>query len=232
MHETAKNALALIPARGGSKGIPRKNIVPFAGKPLIAWTIEAARQSGRFTDIVVSTDDAEIAAVSQAFGAEVLNRPADLSGDLVGSLPVVLHVLEHYPTDIVALLQPTSPLRTADDIKAALDLHRSTARPVVSIYRAKPWLFNMAKDGTLSAALAIADQRQAAHYYAPNGAIYVASASRLQDGETWWDNAVGYEMPPERSTDIDALSDLTIAESLFRQTVTQLTREEAEAMCP
>jgi len=207
--------LAIIPARGGSKGIPQKNIVPFAGKPLIAWTIEAALDSGA-DRVIVSTDSQSIADVARAWGAEIpFMRPDDLSGDKAGSLPVALHALSQCPAETIIFLQPTSPLRTAIDIRESMALHLKTDRPVVSVYRTKPWLFTMGADGSLDATLALADQRQDSNYYAPNGAIYIAASRRLQAGETWWSHPIGFEMPPERSIDIDDPSDLIIAEALF-----------------
>lgn len=103
--------LGITPARGGSKGIPRKNIKTIAGKPLIAWTIEAARQSKLLDRYVVSTEDNEIAKISTDYGAEVLNRPAELAADEVATISVLQHAVEHIPCDIVVLLQATSPIR-------------------------------------------------------------------------------------------------------------------------
>src|SRR3954467_12096692 len=109
--------LAIIPARGGSKGIPRKNVRPFLGKPLLAHTIEHARLAPSVTRVVVSTDDAEIAAIAGRHGAEVVTRPADISGDVAGSEAALRHVLDHleaaerYEPDLVVFLQATSPLR-------------------------------------------------------------------------------------------------------------------------
>jgi N-acylneuraminate cytidylyltransferase len=110
--------LALIPARGDSKEIPRKNIKEFCGKPLIAWAIEAAQKASGIDRIVLSTEDHEIAEVAQKWGAEVpFMRPAELAGDDTPGIEPVLHALEQLPTfDEVLLLQPTSPLRTAEDI--------------------------------------------------------------------------------------------------------------------
>ncbi len=111
--------LGLIPARGGSKGIPRKNIQPIAGKPLIAWTIEAARTAG-LANVVVSTEDAEIAEVAREWGAEVpFMRPSELAADDTPGIEPVLHAIELLPDyEGVLLLQPTSPLRSSEDILA------------------------------------------------------------------------------------------------------------------
>lgn len=128
--------LALIPARGGSKRLPRKNVLPLAGRPLIAWTIQAALEVGGIDDVVVSTDDPEIAEVSRAAGALVpFRRPPALASDEATTLDVVWHALAELGDrhDWLVLLQPTSPLRTAADIAGALDLARRRNAPVTSI---------------------------------------------------------------------------------------------------
>ena len=128
------NVLALIPARGGSKGIPKKNIRPLAGKPLIAWSIEAARESRVIDRVIVSTDSEEIAAVAREAGAEVpFLRPAELAGDLTPDAPVFEHALawlkenENYEPDLIVHLRPTGPLRTGEEIDEAIEL--LTAHP-------------------------------------------------------------------------------------------------------
>ena len=120
--------LGLVPARGGSRGIPGKNLVPLAGKPLLAWTCEQALASERLTRIAVSTDSEEIAAAARALGVEVIERPPELADDDTPMLPVVAHALEATGADAVVLLQPTSPLRRAADIDAAVDLWRESRR--------------------------------------------------------------------------------------------------------
>ena len=117
----AKKAIAIIPARGNSKGIPHKNIVSICGKPLIAYTIICAIKSNVFDRVIVSTDDNEIAKISKKYGAEVIKRPFELAQDNTPTLPVLKHVLsklknEKYVPDFVYKLQPTSPLRTAEEI--------------------------------------------------------------------------------------------------------------------
>ena len=104
--------LGLIPARGGSKGVPGKNIKPICGKPLIGWTIEQAKASQMLDKIIVSTDSDEIASVSLNYGAEVLKRPAELATDIASTQDVMVHALQNYPADILVLLQPTSPYRS------------------------------------------------------------------------------------------------------------------------
>ncbi len=116
-----KKVLALIPARGGSKGVPRKNIKPICGKPLINWSIEAAKGCKYIDSVVVSTEDKEIAKIAQNAGAEILWRPENLAADMVPMAPVLQHAAEHIPADIVVLLQPTSPIRTNNLIDRAIE---------------------------------------------------------------------------------------------------------------
>jgi len=108
---TAMNVLGITPARGGSKGVPRKNIKEIAGKPLIAWTIEAAKESKMIDRYVVSTEDEEIAEISREYGADVIDRPPELATDEATTLSVLKHAIEQIPCDIVVLLQATSPIR-------------------------------------------------------------------------------------------------------------------------
>jgi N-acylneuraminate cytidylyltransferase len=131
--------LAIIPARGGSKGIPRKNVRPFLGKPLLAHSIEHARQAPSVGRVVVSTDDPEIAAVARRYGAEVVERPAEISGDTASSESALLHVLDHleaaegYRPELVVFLQATSPLRRPGAVQAAIDrLRREQADSLFS----------------------------------------------------------------------------------------------------
>ncbi len=120
-----KTAVAIIPARGGSKGIPGKNIIEFCGKPLIAWSIEACLRSGRIKDVYVSTDDAGIEQVSAKYGAKIVRRPAEFATDTASSEAALVHAVDEIeksvPIDAVVFLQATSPLRTPDDVKNAVD---------------------------------------------------------------------------------------------------------------
>ena len=154
-------AVAIIPARGGSKGIPRKNIVDVGGRPLVAWSIEHAKAAASVERIIVSTDDEEIAAVASACGAEVpFLRPKELAGDTVLDLPVFEHALqwleehERYAPDVVVHLRPTAPLRPAGQIDAAVALLRETpaADSVRSVSKpgAHPYrMFSIGADGFL-----------------------------------------------------------------------------------
>lgn len=148
--------LAIIPARGGSKGIPRKNIKILCGKPLIAYTIEAALSSKRIDKVVVSTEDEEIAEIAKGYGAEVIPRPLELAKDDTSSLPVYQQVIKHlaeveicYP-DIIAVLQPTSPLRLVQNIDGAIEKFLETAcDSVVSICEVECipfWMYTLEGD--------------------------------------------------------------------------------------
>lgn len=226
--------LAIIPARSGSKGLPDKNIRLLLGKPMIAYSVEAAVQSGLFDIIHVSTDSERYAEVARKYGAEVpFLRSQQNAGDFASSWDVVLEVLERYGRrgrsfDTVTLLQPTSPLRTAEDIQNAYQImHEKKARTVVSLCRAEhpPMWSNLlpenhCMDGFLSSAAP--KQRQAAsEYFRINGAIYLIDVRHLKthQGILYDADSYAYIMPQERSVDIDGPLDFLIAEALLRAEV-------------
>lgn len=186
--------LGVILARGGSRRLPRKNILPFCGKPLVAWTIEAAKKAELFDRLVVSTEDGEIAYVAQQYGAEVIIRPPDLAADTTSSYEALRHALSEVGlVDHVVLLQPTSPLRTDHDIKSAwwmyIGYQNDRKRPVVSC----------GYSGTA------------------NGAIYIGSYTWLTSGGNWDNDApLRYLMPISRSQDIDTLEDFERAEAIMK----------------
>lgn len=221
--------LALITARGGSKGFPGKNITNLAGKPLIAWTIEAAQTSETVDRLILSTDAPKIASVAQSWGCEVpFYRPPDLATDTAPSLDVIHHAMswleEHdHAYDYLVLLQPTSPLRIAEDIDACVRLAHETQTPLVlSVTESglHPYLLHWrAVDGTLAPLLErslAADRRQDAPVaYAINGAVYVARWEPLKKINNFLNiEALSYVMPRERSIDIDDALDVAIAETL------------------
>ena len=148
--------LTLIPARGGSKGIPRKNIRPFCGKPLLHWTIDAALEADCVDCVVVSTDDAEIAEVAKAGGAKVpFLRPAELASDGAPGIAPVLHALEQFPqVSDVLLLQPTSPLRTSSDIEAIVALREQagleSAVSLTPSAKHPAWMYGLSDDQQLN----------------------------------------------------------------------------------
>lgn len=212
-----KSVLAVIPARGGSKGVPGKNIRVAGGKPLIAWTIEAARSARRVGRTIVSTDDGGIAEVARLYGADVpFMRDAHLAGDTTPTIDVVLDAIERCPGfEWVVLLQPTSPLRTPGDIDAAIDLcATSGAQSCVSVTAAKEspyWMFTLEGQNRLKPLFpdVRASRRQdLPEVYVLNGAIYVAQAEWLRRERRFYDeDTAACIMPGDRSIDIDTESD-------------------------
>ncbi|MBI5720025.1 MAG: acylneuraminate cytidylyltransferase family protein [Burkholderiales bacterium] len=212
------SVLALITARGGSKGLPGKNVRLAAGRPLLAYTADAARASRHVDRLVLSTDDEEIMRVGRETGCEVpFRRPAALAGDEATSIDVVLHALDTLPRhDLVLLLQPTSPLRTAADIDAACELLLRHEAPACVSLMPVPhhpqWMFGL-DDGVhlaplLRGTVAAARRQELPPVYALNGAIYLARADWLRRTRTFLsEQTVGYVMPAGRSIDIDTLAD-------------------------
>lgn len=224
--------MAIIPARGGSKGLPGKNICQLGGKPLIAWSIEAALNCPSLGRVVVSTDDQEIAHIASSWGAEVpFIRPAELAGDNASAEGVVFHALnwleqsQGYIPSIVCLLQPTSPLRTSQDITNALAImHETNSVAVVSVTpnpRPVEWLRRLGAAGEIIPYQTGAElkQRQCAEpLYLLNGAIYLINTTTLRQTRTFYpENSVAYIMPNERSIDIDTRLDLVTAEALLQE---------------
>lgn len=218
--------LALIPARGGSKGIPRKNVKPIAGRPLIAWTIEAALRSTRLSGVVVTTDDEEIAAVAREFGAKTpFLRPAELARDDTPGIDPVLHALQELPAfDAVVLLQPTSPLRCTADIDACIDLAERTGAPCVvstaEVQTHPQLIFHVDEGGRmrpLSDTPPATRRQDMPAMYTPNGAVYFARSNWLARQRRFLSpETLAYVMPAERSVDIDTPLDWTLAELLLK----------------
>lgn len=222
------NVLGLIPARGGSRSIPRKNLVSLAGRPLLAYTCDAALQSKRLTRTVLSTDDEKIARVGAGCGVEVpFRRPADLARDETPMIEVVRHAVgwladhEDYSADLVAILQPTSPLRRAEHIDAAVDLLLETgADTVVSVVEV-PHHFNPVslmrlEEGGLIPFLdqpMILRRQDKPRAYARNGpAILVVRREVLEKGTLYGAVVRPLEMTLADSVDIDAPDDVALAE--------------------
>ena len=217
--------LAIIPARGGSKGLPGKNIIDLCGKPLIAWTIEAARHSRYLDRTILSSDDQEIIAVSSDYKCGVpFVRPPELASDTASSLDVVRHAVRCVAGyDLVVLLQPTSPLRTAADIDSALEqLVQTNAQGTVSVCRVSEhphWMFMRDEHNHLKKFV----QKVSAHrrqelpeLFIPNGAIYIVRADMIEVSTSLiLDDALAFEMDTLASIDIDNEIDLQIAKSLM-----------------
>lgn len=212
------SVLALITARGGSKGLPGKNIRPVHGRPLIQFTIDAARRSAAVDRVVLSSDDDAIMQAARDGGCEVpFRRPPQLAGDEAKSIDVVLHALDALPPlDLVVLLQPTSPQRSADDIDAACKLLVERNAPAcvsVTLAEQSPyWMYWLDDSQRLQALLPSpphASRRQdLPPVYVLNGALYVARCDWLRrSGSFVTAETVAYPMPRERSIDIDTLDD-------------------------
>lgn len=215
--------IAIIPARSGSKGLKDKNIKELNGKPLIAYTIEAAEQSGIFDTILVSTDSEKYAQISKEYGAEVpFLRSNENSGDVAGSWDVVREVLskldEKY--DIVVLLQPTSPLRTADDIVNAINLffekEADTLFSVCETSHPAFWCNTLGED--LSAKDFIKKEYQKPRQQLPktytlNGAMYILKINKIDSIDFYSDKSFAYIMKKENSVDIDDELDFVLAQN-------------------
>ena len=227
------NILGLIPARGGSKAIPHKNIAPLAGKPLLAYTCEAALGSQYLTRVLLNTDDPEIAAVGRSCGVEVpFMRPAHLAADDTSMLPVLQHTLDWLETegdfhvDVLVLLQPTSPLRRAEHIDAAVELLLSEGADTVVSVVAVPHHFNpvsvMQRDeqGYLIPYLPgemILRRQDKPRVYARNGpAVLAIRRATIEQGQLYGDRTLPYEMDSIASVDIDSPEDLAFAEFLLK----------------
>lgn len=223
--------LYIIPARGGSKGIPRKNIKPLCGRPLIAYSIDAALAAGATPrSIILSTDDAEIAETGRRLGLDVdYMRPAELATDTAGSREVILDAMDWADKqgiayDCVVLLQPTSPMRTAADIKAALELYTPDTDMVVSVKEASanPY-YNCFETDPESGYLHISKgdglltrRQDAPPAWEYNGAVYVINPQSIRNMPLGaFKKRVPSVMPAERSVDLDTPTDWLVAEAMM-----------------
>ncbi len=225
--------LGVIPARGGSKGIPRKNLFQLHGQPLLAYTVTAALSSHTLTRTVLSTDDEEILMLGRELGVDApFLRPAALAGDDVSSAEVARHALafveaeEQREYDALVLLEPTAPLRTANDVDEAVErLHESDADSVVTVCRVDaphPVKMQIIEDGLLKPYLphlwreGLTRQQLPPVYYL-TGAVYAVRASVIREtGSLWGRSTAPVVMPPERSVNIDSRADLALAEVFLR----------------
>ena len=220
-----KKILALIPARGGSKGIKDKNIIDLCGKPLIAYSIECGLQSKYIDSVVVTTDSEKIAEVSRQYGARVpFLRPAEYAQDTSTTLVAVLHAIrtleemgETYDTHV--LLQPTQPLRTSEDVDKAIEAYFANGEE--DLISVKPvsdppvLMRTIGEDGRLHPLLNYtADMRRQdmPAYYRIDGCIYINNIERLDENSKFANNSVPFIMEPEHAVDIDELVDLRVAE--------------------
>lgn len=225
--------LVIIPARGGSKGLPRKNILPLAGKPMIYYTIDAARGVTGDDNICVSTDDAEIIQVVEDYGLKVnFVRPTELATDTAGSREVILHAIDYYKNNLgrtfskVCLLQPTSPLRTSQHIQGAFELWNDDLDMVVSVKetKANPYfnLFEEDEDGYLRKSKEgnFTRRQDTPKAWEYNGAIYIINTkSILIKSFSGFDKIKKYIMSVERSVDVDDEIDYKLISKFFEESV-------------
>ena len=223
----SKKMLAIIPARSGSKGLPGKNIKLLGGKPMIAWTIEAAIQSEKFSRVIVSTDSAEIAQVAQEWGAEVpFLRPNFLSTDdspVIDTIDYTLELLDG-KFDSVCLLQPTSPLRTSNHLIEAVGLfEKDDVHSLVSVTKvdkSPQWCFWRNEEAYLTPILndgfSLSRRQELQDAFVLNGAIYIAETEELlREKKFLFDDTVSYLMSKESSIDIDDLIDFKLAQLIL-----------------
>jgi CMP-N-acetylneuraminic acid synthetase len=226
--------LGFVPARGGSKGIPRKNIRPLNGKPLLQYTAESALAAKRLSRVILSTDDAEIAEVGRRCGLDVpFMRPAELAQDDTPTLPVVQHALrwleergEHY--DAMCLLQPTHPIRRAEDIDGCIDLlERTPATAVITILPVPPeynphWVYFQSDGGFLQISTGdkspISRRQALPPAFHREGSVYVTRSQVIMEANSLYgDRLVGYPVDRAQRVDIDTLDDWAEAERLLCQ---------------
>lgn len=226
--------IAIIPARGGSKGLPGKNIKELDGIPLIAHTIRAALESKYIDRVIVTTDSDEIADVAKRYGAEVpFRRPDELSSDTALAVDVYIHAVEYIMNEQKTLIEkfmvllPTAPLRTANHIDSAIEFFEDKrARTLISVKEAETpitWYMDKNSDDRIrnagfGAGNAVTNRQVNSKYYIPNGAIYILDYSLLKNERTYYcDDTVGFEMSAQESVDIDTMVDFKFAEMLLKE---------------
>lgn len=224
-----KKVLAIIPARGGSKRLPRKNILPIAGKPLIDWTIEAALSSEHVDEVFVSTDDQEIADVASKHNISMPKlRPQALSSDYASTQDVIFYTLENFgnEADIIVILQPTSPLRVAEQIDGAIKLfEKKNAFSVVSVTPCEHppmWSNTLPEDCSMEGFLDTASNKRSQDlgvYFRLNGAVYVYDVAKLKalGVMAYTSESYAYKMSHESSVDIDTQLDFDFAALLLNR---------------
>ncbi|MEN4045781.1 acylneuraminate cytidylyltransferase family protein [Sulfurimonas sp. NWX367] len=226
-----KTFLAIIPARGGSKRLPRKNVLDLAGKPLISWSIEAAKQSKYIDEVVVSSDDDEVLNIAKEQNASIMKRPVKLATDTATTFEVVEHLIKNFEKQYtyIILLQPTSPLRKSEDIDKAIEfLHTKNADAVISVCEMEHsplWSNTLPKDKSMATFLhkEILNKRSQdlETYYRLNGSIYIIKVAKLLEKKSFFlkDNIYAYVMDQKKSIDIDTKLDLEIANYLLSKSI-------------
>lgn len=221
--------LAIIPARNGSKGLPGKNIVELCGKPLIAWSIDAALRSKYISKVIVSSDSDHILNIAVSYGSSVIKRPIELASDKSPTEPVIMHAIlsllelnENY--EYIVLLQPTSPLRTTEDIDQAICMMRNkNANALISVYEPEHTPYKALKENSSGFIEGLIDnetpfkrRQDLPKVYMPNGAIYIIKTDIfIGSGRLLTDHTIPFQMSMDKSLDIDNLEDLNKAKKLL-----------------
>lgn len=222
-----KTFLAIIPARGGSKRLPRKNLLDLCGKPLIAWSIEAALKSKYISKVIVSSDDEEILNIAKKYKADFIKRPDELASDTATTFDALKHTLENVGKyDYVVLLQPTSPLRSEKHIDEAIELlEEKSADAIISVCEMEHSpLWSNILDENLDMSNFLRDEvlnkrsQDLPKYYRLNGAIYICKTEELLENKGFFikENIYAYKMDKKHSVDIDEEMDFVIAEKLMQ----------------
>lgn len=224
--------IALIPARGGSKGLPGKNIRPLMGKPLIGWVIEAALAAEQIDEVFITTDDQEIARVAKTYGAKIpFMRPPELATDSAIADDAYIYTVNRLNSEFgysiadLCVLLPTNPMLLSSDIDGAISLFKKRkAEAVIGVCElAHPveWVKSMDENGVLSSLSSEFDEacnhnrQDVASKYLPNGSVFVLSYEKLLSRDFYGPETYGFEMPRERSVDIDSIDDFEYAEFLM-----------------
>ncbi|MCT7648032.1 acylneuraminate cytidylyltransferase family protein [Aliarcobacter butzleri] len=222
-----KTFLAIIPARGGSKRLPRKNVLDLSGKPLIAHTIEAGLKSNYIDKVIVSSDDEEILEISKKFGAETIKRPDELASDIATTFDAIKHTIDNNidKYDYIVLLQPTSPLRNEKHVDEAIELlEEKKANAIISVCEMEHsplWSNTLPNNGSMKGFLRdeILNKRSQdlEKYYRLNGAIYISRTDKLLEEKTFIlkDEIYAYKMSRKFSIDIDEEIDFIITKTLI-----------------
>lgn len=202
--------LGVIPARGGSKGIPRKNIRFLAGRPLMAWTIEAAKRSSRLSRFVVSTEDPEIKRVARRWGADVLDRPSSLATDTANTWDVLKHALTQIPAKAVVLLQPTSPIRREGLIDRCIDFYEKKRADTV----ATGFICKYKAYGTYTAR-----RQDLKGFFYDDGNVYVVQSGLVHQGKRVGRRIGRIPTSREENVEIDDEFDFWLAEKIMSENV-------------
>lgn len=224
-----KTFLAIIPARGGSKRLPNKNILPLAGKPMLLWTVESAIQSKYLDEIILSTDSDDIIKVVENYKIKTIKRPIELASDTAKTVDVVKHVIENIDKkyDFIVLLQPTSPLRTSNHIDEAIEqLIKLNADAIISVTEVdhSPLWCNilpesLSMENFISEDIKHKRSQDLPKFYRLNGAIYICKTKKFIEENTFFlkKNVYAYIMDKKSSVDIDEELDFKLAEAMLKE---------------